>query len=67
MILSIPDMNCGHCMDMVQRTISATDKHARVDIDLGTRKVEVETLASIGLVLAALAAEGYPAEVLEAA
>ncbi|MCX8508809.1 MAG: heavy-metal-associated domain-containing protein [Rhodobacteraceae bacterium] len=60
MKLSIPDMSCGHCRATVEKTLAA--QGVRGVIDLPGRTVEVEGAAPPAL-LAALAAEGYPAQV----
>ncbi len=61
MKLSIPDMSCGHCKASVEAAIAAQDAGARVIVDLATRTAEVATVAAPEAILAALAAEGYPA------
>ena len=61
MKLSIPDMSCGHCKAVVEKTIASQDPAARVVVDLGTKTAEVTSTAALEAILAALAAEGYPA------
>lgn len=63
MRLSIPDMSCGHCKAVVEKTIAAEDPSARVAVDLTERVAEVETTADPARLIAALRAEGYEAEV----
>lgn len=57
----IPDMSCGHCRATVEKTIHALDPAARVDFDMATRQVSVESNTDATLVQAALAKAGYPA------
>lgn len=64
MRLSIPDMSCGHCKAAVEKAVAAADPAARVQVDLPARTAEIETAAAPEAVLAALAAEGYPAQIL---
>lgn len=64
MKLSIPDMSCGHCKATVEKTIRAVEEGATVSVDLAAREAEVTTGAAPGAILAALAAEGYPARVI---
>ena len=61
MKLSVPDMSCGHCKAAVEKAIAAQDAGARVTVDLETRTVEVASTVALETLLAALAAEGYPA------
>lgn len=63
MKLSVPDMSCGHCKAVIEKTIAAQDAGAKVSVDLGARSVEIESAAPAEAILAALAAEGYPATV----
>ncbi|HRV62362.1 heavy-metal-associated domain-containing protein [Albidovulum sp.] len=64
MRLSVPDMSCGHCKAAVERAIAEKDATASVTVDLSARQVVVETALAAADVIATLAAEGYPAEVL---
>ncbi|MBS0565636.1 MAG: heavy-metal-associated domain-containing protein [Proteobacteria bacterium] len=64
MKLSIPDMSCGHCKATVEKTIRAVEEGATVSVDLASREAEVTTGAAPEAILAALAAEGYPARVI---
>lgn len=64
MKLSIPDMSCGHCKATVERTIHAVDEEATVSVDLASREAEVTAKTAAEAILAALAAEGYPARVV---
>ncbi|MFO1173752.1 MAG: heavy-metal-associated domain-containing protein [Paracoccaceae bacterium] len=64
MKLSVPDMSCGHCKATVEKTIAGVDRAARVEVDLATRTVDVTGTAAPEALLAALSAEGYPAQVV---
>lgn len=57
---TIPDISCGGCAKAVTRIVERLDAQARVAVDLGTKRVEVETRASDADVRAALARGGYP-------
>ena len=37
----IDDMTCGHCASTVAKAVASLDKEAKVDVDLGTRRVVV--------------------------
>ena len=62
MKLSIPDMTCGHCKAVVERTIIDLDSKADVVVDFAAHTAEVATTATPEAILTALKAEGYPAE-----
>ena len=64
MKLAIPDMSCGHCKAVVERAIHGVDAKAGVEVDLASRTAQVETVAAVEELLAALRGEGYPAEVV---
>lgn len=63
MKLSIPDMSCGHCKAVVERTIAAQDAGAKVAVDLEAHTAVVESAAAPEAILKALADQGYPATV----
>lgn len=63
MKLSIPDMSCGHCKAVIEKTIIDLDSAADVAVDLANRTANITTTLSEGAVLNALSAEGYPATV----
>lgn len=60
--LKIEDMSCGHCASLVTRAVKSVDSAARIDIDLGTRQVQVESQCELGDIADALAEAGYPAK-----
>ena len=53
-------MSCGHCAAVVTQAVKAVDPQARVDVDLGTHTVRVETPSARDVVARALADAGYP-------
>ncbi|WP_372839994.1 heavy-metal-associated domain-containing protein [Phaeovulum sp.] len=61
MILSVPDMSCGHCKATIEAALAAVG--ARVEVDLPAREITVSGLPA-ATVLAALKGAGYPAEVV---
>ncbi|MCR9150217.1 MAG: heavy-metal-associated domain-containing protein [Rhodobacteraceae bacterium] len=63
MKLSIPEMSCGHCKAVVEQAIATAAPGATVAVDLAARSVTVTGAAAADPILAALAAEGYPATV----
>ena len=61
MEFNVPDMSCGHCADVITKTVKALDASATVSIDLPAKKVTVQTTQDRATVAAALAEAGYPA------
>ena len=57
---TLPDMTCGHCVATVQRTLLALDPAAKVDIDLPSHRVRVDTALGDAQVRDVLTEEGYP-------
>lgn len=62
MVLSIPDMSCGHCKAAVAKAIATVDPQATVDIDLDRRRASVSSTAGRDRLIAALSEAGYTAE-----
>lgn len=42
----VNDMTCGHCVSTITKALTATDKDAKVQIDLATHRVQVEPSSS---------------------
>jgi copper chaperone len=59
--LTLKDMTCGHCVRTVTQTVQKLDPQARVEIDLPSQRVKIETQQPPEAVRQALAEEGYPA------
>lgn len=65
--LQVEGMSCNHCISKVTRSIRQIDDAAKVDIDLKTKKVRVESTAELEDVCAAITDAGYPAQASAAA
>jgi len=39
----VNDMTCGHCVSTITRALKAVDRDAAVEIDLATRRVQIES------------------------
>lgn len=39
----VKDMTCGHCASTITKAVKALDPDARVQIDLATHRVEIES------------------------
>ena len=57
--LKLPTMTCGHCVRTVTKTVQAVDANARLEIDLPTQRVRIESLLERQAFERALAEEGY--------
>lgn len=55
----IPNMTCGHCVKAVTQAVQQADPAARLQIDLATKQVQVETTLARERVVAQLAEAGY--------
>ncbi|RQO37043.1 copper chaperone [Herminiimonas sp. KBW02] len=58
--LQIDDMTCGHCASKVTKTVIELDATAKVEIDLPTHKVRVQSDTALVDISEALADAGYP-------
>lgn len=63
MKLLIGNMTCGGCARGVTATIQDIDPNAKVDVDLATKIVTVESSESIDKITEALEEDGFPAKV----
>ena len=61
----VKDMTCGHCVSTITKALKAADKDARVQIDLSTRRVQIQaTEANASELSDAIKEAGYtPVEV----
>ncbi|MCS0631901.1 heavy metal translocating P-type ATPase [Telluria mixta] len=58
--LTVEDMSCGHCVGRVTKSVQALDKDAKVEVDLPTKKVKIDSTADLDKIAEAIAAAGYP-------
>lgn len=56
----IAKLSCGHCVRAVTQAVQELDPAARVEVDLPSRHVRIDTQAEAARVVAALSAAGYP-------
>jgi copper chaperone len=64
----VNDMTCGHCVSTITKALKATDKDAKVQIDLATHRVQVEPVSADAEELAeAIKDAGYTPVPVEAA
>jgi Cu+-exporting ATPase len=65
--LTVEDMSCGHCVGRVTKSVQAIDKEAKVEIDLPTKKVKIDSTADLDAIARAIDAAGYPVTARSAA
>ena len=58
---NIPKMSCGHCKATVEKTIHAIDPEAKIEFDMASRRITLDSRAKPDNVQVALASAGYPA------
>jgi len=58
--LTVEDMTCKHCVGRVTKAVQEVDQDARVDIDLPTKKVKIDSKADLERIAQAIDAAGYP-------
>jgi copper chaperone len=57
--LQVEGMSCGGCVRSVTKSVQAVDANATVEVDLASKKVRVQTQASLDAVKAAISDAGY--------
>ncbi|MGZ5182835.1 MAG: cation transporter, partial [Ramlibacter sp.] len=58
--LTVEDMTCKHCVGRVTKAVQEVDQQAKVDIDLPTKKVKIDSEADLDRIAQAIDAAGYP-------
>ncbi|VVE00029.1 heavy metal transporter [Pandoraea capi] len=59
MQVQVEGMSCGHCVKAVTRAITELDADAKVNVDLGAGRVDVQSNLSPAEVSAAITEAGY--------
>jgi copper chaperone len=57
--LTLPTMTCGHCVQVVTRTVQRVDPGATAEIDLPTHRLRIESTQPPEAFAKALVEEGY--------
>jgi copper chaperone len=57
--LQVEGMTCNHCVAAVTKSVKEIDANAKVDIDLATHKVCIDSTAKIDDIKSAVAEAGY--------
>jgi copper chaperone len=55
----IPSMSCGHCVNAVTQAVHEADPQAKVDVNLDTKQVQVDSRAERQKIVDALKEAGY--------
>ena len=58
--LVVPDLSCGHCMNVISKAVARIDADAKVSFDLPTQTVSVNSRADAQDVMYAIEEAGYP-------
>jgi len=58
--LKLPDMSCGHCASTVTQACKLVDPSAKVEVDLNTKQVRIESSEDRQDFAEALTEAGYP-------
>lgn len=56
----VNDMTCGHCVNAITQAVKAVDPQASVSIDLGSKRVQVDSsVADVQTLKSAITEAGY--------
>ncbi|HWW73525.1 MAG TPA: cation transporter [Duganella sp.] len=58
--LQVENMSCGHCVGAVTKAVQAIDAAAKVDVDLATKTVKIDSATPLAQLKSAIADAGYP-------
>lgn len=58
--LTVEGMSCGHCVGRVTKSVQDVDAGAKVEVDLASRKVRIDSSAGLERIAAAIGEAGYP-------
>ena len=56
---TVDDMTCGHCASTIAKAVKDVDAAARCEIDLGAKKVRIESARDAAEFQAAIDEAGY--------
>lgn len=59
MKLQVHDMTCGHCSGVITAAVKGVDAQAKVDIDIASRAVRIESTHPANEFVAAIQQAGY--------
>lgn len=56
---TVNDMTCGHCASSITRAVKEVDAASRCEVDLGAKKVRIESEHAAGEFKAAIEEAGF--------
>jgi len=59
MEFEVKDMSCGGCANSITRAVTSVDPAAKLDIDIATKIVKVDSVLPSGRLVAVIEAAGY--------
>lgn len=60
-IFHVPKMSCGGCANTISNAVKSIDANAKVDADIASKIVKVESVATEQALIDAITNAGYPA------
>jgi len=64
--MNVPDMTCDHCVATIRSAVAGVDEGARCQVDLGSKRVVVDSALPPSDFVEALEEAGYTPELLRA-
>ena len=58
--LQVENMSCGHCVGAVTKAVQAVDAAARVEVDLASKTIKIDSATPLAPLKSAIADAGYP-------
>lgn len=58
--LKVENMSCGHCAARITQAVKTLDPEARVDVDIPSKQVRIESECEQADIAEALSEAGYP-------
>ena len=58
--LQVENMSCGHCVGAVTKAVQAIDPAAKVEVDLASKTVKIDSASALQPLKSAIADAGYP-------
>ena len=58
--LRVEEMSCGHCVSAVTRAVQAVDATAKVEVDLASKTVRIDSASELAPLKSAIADAGFP-------
>lgn len=62
----VPGISCGHCAKAVTQAIQQVDPQARVEVNVATKQVRVDSQATGERLAQVLTGAGYPPQLVQA-